>query len=131
VSGQGAFEDAMVIKLRHDPDVFSRPWIWLVAVMRQAAAAGDHHLVAAGLYWACYWSSNLAPRNNGQCLIQLELDEIADQQKAQILEVGVASARGLPANCVVMRDDTGRTEAGLLAVTADKLIYMWTNTPIC
>ena len=53
-----------VMLIAAEPDVVSRPWKWLLAVMREAAATGDHHLTVAGLYWACYWTSSLVPRNN-------------------------------------------------------------------
>jgi hypothetical protein len=62
--------------IHSEPDVMARPWAWLAAVMRRARDSGDHHLAAAGLQWACYWTAILAPRLDPGTLMELELDPI-------------------------------------------------------
>jgi hypothetical protein len=101
----------------------NRPWTWLAAVMRQAGTAGDHHLVLAGLWWACYWTSDLLPRNNNiSALDELELCPIEPTLKAEILALGLASAGKLPENFVVAGDQTGQLLVGTLALAAPRLL---------
>ncbi len=121
LSGKPPLEQAVHL-IRTDPDVVHRPWIWLAAVMREAAAAGDHHLAAAALYWACYWTSSLVPRNNMASFIQLELDPIPAPRKAELLSLGIASASQLPEDFVIVGDETAQIHAGFLALNAGALI---------
>lgn len=107
--------EVMLHLIRTEPEVTYRPWIWLAAVMREAAAAGDDHLAAAGLYWACYWTSTLVPRNKLGDFLELELDPIPAPRKAELLSLGVASARQLPEDFVIVGDETGTVHAGPLA----------------
>lgn len=104
--------------MRTDPDCLHRPWIWLAAAMRDAAAAGDHHMAAAGLFWACHWTSSLVPRNNVGSFMELELDPIPVHLKAEILSLGVASAQQLPPEFLIVGDETGSVQAGPLAANA-------------
>jgi hypothetical protein len=107
--------------IQGNPDVLHRPWIWLAAVMQEASAKGDHHLAAAGLFWACYWTSDW--RREQRPLVQdLELDPIPDPRKAQIAAVGVAAARELPPDFVVVDDSSGQIQAGPLAESASELL---------
>lgn len=108
--------------IQRDPDVLHRPWIWLAAVMQEASAHGDHHLATAGLFWACYWTSVLVPRNNTGSFMELELDLIPVPRKAQIASLGVSAARELPADFVVVGDPTGQIHAGSLAESAPSLL---------
>ena len=108
--------------IQRDPDVLHRPWIWLAAVMQEASAKGDHHLAAAGLYWACYWTSDLVPRNNMGSFMELELDPIPGPRKAQIAALGVSAARELPPEFVIVGDATGQIQAGPLAESASVLL---------
>src|ERR1700736_3959209 len=62
LSERPSLENALGL-ISTEPDVMNRPWIWLAGVMRQAEASADHHLAVAALYWACYWTSELVPRN--------------------------------------------------------------------
>lgn len=101
-----------------DPECLHRPWVWLAAVMRQAAAASDHHTAVAALFWACYWTSDLVPRNNLGGLLELELDPIPERHKAEILSLGLASAHQLPADFLIVGDETGSVRAGWLADVA-------------
>jgi hypothetical protein len=103
-----------------DPECIYRPWAWLAAVMRDAAAAGDHHLAAAGLFWACHWTSELVPRNNSASFMELELDPIPAHRKIEIHRLGVASAQQLPPDFLVVGDQTGSVHAGPLAELAAK-----------
>src|SRR5579859_1242364 len=75
--------------IRDDPEVLNRPWIWLAAVMRQASASGDYHLAAAGLFWACYWTSIIVPRSKLGDFLELELDPIPGPRRAELLTLGV------------------------------------------
>jgi hypothetical protein len=105
--------------------LLNRPWTWLAAVMRQAASAGDHHLVLMGLWWACYWTSDLLPRNNNiGALEELGLCPIARSLKTEILSLGLASADQLPAEFVVAGDETGHLTAGKLADVAAALLQL-------
>jgi hypothetical protein len=111
----------------HDPDsleqLLNRPWAWLAAAMRRAGLAGDHHLVLAGLFWACHWTSDLLPRNeNLGALEELGLCPIAPALKAEILALGMASADRVPADFVVARNQRGQLLAGSLALTAPALL---------
>lgn len=105
-------------QIRTDPDCLHRPWIWLAAVMRDASAAGDDHLAAAALFWACYWTYTLVPRNNLGAFMELELDPIPTRWKKEILALGVASAERLPPDFVIIGDETGSIQAGPVAATA-------------
>jgi hypothetical protein len=102
----------------HDPESLHRPWVWLAASMRQAAAADDHHMASAALFWACYWTSGLVPQLDLGAFVELELDPIPEQRKAEIQSLGVASAQQLPNDFVVVGDETGAIYAGSLAATA-------------
>ena len=117
LSGTPSSEDAyrFAQALLDDPKVANRPWVWLAAVMREAAAAGDHHLAAAGLFWACHWTSNIVPRNNSGGFVQLDLFPIRPETKEELLSVGVASARQLPEDFLIVGDETGKVQAGPLA----------------
>jgi hypothetical protein len=100
-----------------------RPWTWLAAVMRQAGSAGDHHLVLAAMFWACYWTSNLLPRNNTLgALEELGLSPIDTAIKKEILSLGKNSAEKLPEDFVVAGDETGQLLAGTLALAAPELL---------
>ena len=46
VSGRPSLLEAIEL-LKHEPDVVHRPWIWLAAAIREAAAAGDNEVAAA------------------------------------------------------------------------------------
>jgi hypothetical protein len=113
-----------IMMIRAEPEVLSRPWIWLIAVMRQAADAGDHHLAAAGLYWACYWTSSLVPKvgNSIGDYMDLELDPISGKYKADILALGVSSASQLPGDFTIVGNETGQIQAGPLAVQAQRML---------
>lgn len=113
-----------IMMIRAEPEVLDRPWIWLIAVMRQAAEAGDHHLAAAGLYWACYWTSSLVPKigNSVGDYIDLELDPISQKYKADILALGVSSATQLPGDFTIVGNETGQIHAGPLAVQAQRML---------
>jgi hypothetical protein len=101
----------------------NRPWTWLAAAMRQAAAAGDNRLVLAGLWWAVYWTHVLFPRNSSvSALEELRLSPIAPDLKADILALGLASAGRLPAHFVVAGDQSGQVTAGWLASVAGDLL---------
>lgn len=108
--------------IQNEPDVLDRPWIWLAAVMRVAADSGDDHLCAAALFWSCYWTSDLVPRNNLGGFMDLELDPISDQRKTEILSVGVGAARRLPAEFVVVGDESGKVLAGPLGDQAQAIL---------
>lgn len=123
LSGRPPVEEA-IHTIQRDPDVLHRPWIWLAAVMQEASSKGDHHLAAAGLFWACYWTSNLVPRNNTGSFMELELDAIPEARRAEIAARGVLAARELPADFVVIGDHTGQVHAGLLAETANKMLSL-------
>jgi hypothetical protein len=110
--------EVAVGQITADPHILDRPWIWLVAVMEAAVAAGDDHLAAAGLSWACYWTYNLVPRNDMGAFMELELDPIPAGIKAQIHTVGAAAAARLPPDFVVVGDETGSIRAELLAATS-------------
>jgi hypothetical protein len=107
---------------RQEPEVLHRPWIWLAAVMREASAAGDNHLAAAALYWACYWTSNLVPRNNLGAFMELELDPIPGPRKAELAALGIASARQLAPDFVIVGNETGEIQAGPLADSAPEML---------
>jgi hypothetical protein len=121
LSERPSLEQALNL-IRTEPAVLHRPWIWLAAVMREATAAGDHHLATAGLYWACYWTNDLVPRNNLGSLMELELDPIPVPQKAELLALGLASASQLPEDFVIVGDETGQIHAGPLAQSAGALL---------
>lgn len=109
--------------IRNDPEVLNRPWIWLAAVMRQADAADDHHLAAAGLYWAFYWTSSLAPRiDSAAGFLELELDPIPTALKTEILALGVASASQLPEDFMIVGNETGQIYAGPLAAKVRSML---------
>ena len=91
-----------------------RPWIWLGAVARTAASRGDHHLAAACLFWAHYWTTTLVPRNNVSSFMELGLDPIPPALKAEILEIGMKSLAQLPEDFIIVGDDTGVVQAGPL-----------------
>lgn len=109
-------------ELIRDPECTRRPWAWLAAVMRDASAAGDHHLAAAALSWACYWTSDLVPRNSMAEFIVLELDPIPEPRKAEILSLGVAAAKQLPVGFAVVGDEINSVRAGPLADKAATLL---------
>ncbi len=121
LSGKPPLDQALHL-IRADPDIIHRPWIWLAAVMREAAAAGDHHLAAAALYWACYWTSDLVPRNNAGSFMELELDPIPAPRKAELFSLGIASASQLPEDFVIVGDETGQIHAGALTRQASTLL---------
>jgi hypothetical protein len=54
--------------------------------------------------------------------MELELDPIPGPRRAEILELGMASARGLPEDFVVVGDETGQIHAGLLVMQASDLL---------
>lgn len=108
--------------IQRDPDVLNRPWIWLVAAMQKGSADGDHHVAVAGLYWACYWTSNLVPRNDLGGFIDLELDPIPVPNKKEILQAGLEAAGHLPSDFIVVGDETGQLPAGLIADTAQTML---------
>lgn len=101
-----------------EPDILNRPWVWLAEVMRRAAAEGDHHLAAAGLFWACYWSSALVPKCGLGDFMEMELDPIPPHHKREIHAVGVASAAQLSEDFLVVGNQTGSVQAGPLAQQA-------------
>jgi hypothetical protein len=117
LSGTPSSEDSyrFAQALLDDPKVTNRPWVWLSAVMREAAAADDNHLAAAGLFWACHWTSNIVPRNNSGGFVQLDLFPIPPETKEELLFLGVASARKLPEDFLIVGDETGQVHAGPLA----------------
>lgn len=121
LSERPSFEEAFFLR-RTDPDCLHRPWIWLAAVMREAAAGGDHHVAAAALYWACYWTYNLVPRNNVGSFIELGLDPIPTPRKAELASLGVASARQLPEDFVIVGDASATINAGFLAESAGAML---------
>jgi nitroreductase len=122
LSERPSTEDAYQVSslMRSDPEMtfLERPWMWLTAAMREAAAAEDHHLAAAALFWACYWTSNLVPRANLAVFMELRIDPIKPPLKAEILSLGVASAQELPSDFIVVGDATGSVLAGWLAESA-------------
>src|ERR1019366_2880112 len=117
LSERPALERALEL-MRSDPDVLQRPWVWLAAVMAEASASGDNHLAAAGLFWACYWNSQLLPQRNLGAMLELELDPIPDPIKVEIASIGVSAAQQLAPGFVVVGDDSGRITAGPLADNA-------------
>jgi hypothetical protein len=78
----------------------------------------------AALVWSCHWTSILVPRigNNAAAYIELELDPIPRSLKEQILALGMASARQLPEDFVIVGDDTGQMCAGPIAEMAESLL---------
>jgi hypothetical protein len=108
--------------IRSDPDVLNRPWMWLTSVMNEADASGDHHLAAAGLFWACYWTSQLLPRMNLGSMIDIELDPIPESLRIGIASVGTSAARQLPPEFVVVGDESGNITAGPLAHSAAAML---------
>lgn len=103
--------------------LLNRPWNWLALVMWRAGSDGDHHLVLAGLWWACYWTSELLPRNNSiGALEEWGLCPIRPSLKTEILSLGIASASRLPENFVVAGDQTGQLLVGRLAQIAPEIL---------
>lgn len=105
-----------------EPDVVHRPWVWLTAAMRAADAADDPALAAAGLYWATYWTSILAPRLALADFLDLGIDPIPVHLKTEIVEIGVAATEKLPPEQVIVGDDSGQILAGMLASTAARMM---------
>jgi hypothetical protein len=116
-SGRPSLLEAIDL-MQREPDVIHRPWIWLGAVIRDAATAGDDRLAAAGLFWACYWTSQLVPRMSGADFIGVELDPIPPAFKAVIAAEGIPAARRLPPDFAIVGDATGDILAGPLANAA-------------
>ena len=111
---------------RDEPDVQRRPWIWLVAVMRQADKSGDYHLAVAALFWSIYWTATLVPKienSNPATFAELELDPIPATLKAEIRALGLASASQLPEDFVIAGDHTGQVRVGDIAEFATSLLH--------
>jgi hypothetical protein len=100
--------------LGDDPDVVHRPWIWLRAVVLAAAADRDDHLVAAGLFWAFLWTTNLVPQGNPRSFVELGLDPIPVGLMVDILAIGIASLARLPGDFVIVGDETSAVHADAL-----------------
>ena len=106
-----------------EPDVVSRPWKWLAEVLRVSGERGDYHLAAAGLYWACYWTSGLVARNNSVAFfMDIGVDPISAAQKATLLDYGLQSLNMLPEAFVIAEDATGQITAGWLRKHASDLL---------
>jgi hypothetical protein len=125
LSGRPSADRQIMVLIRNEPNVLQRPWRWLVAVMREAAGSGDHHLAVAGLCWSCHWTADLVPligvRNIG-AFMDIELDPISPELKREILAVGVASARQLPADFVIFDDGTNQVWAADVAEASAGLL---------
>jgi hypothetical protein len=104
----------IAFQLGDDPDVVHRPWIWLRAVVLAAAADHDDHLVAAGLFWAFLWTTDVVPRGNPRAFVELGLDPIPLGVMADILAIGIASLTRLPADFVIVGDETAAVHADAL-----------------
>ena len=112
----------IAFQLGDDPDVVHRPWIWLRAVVLAAAADHDDHLVAAGLFWAFLWTTDVVPRANPLAFVELGLDPIPLGVMADILAIGIASLTRLPADFVIVGDETGAVHADALFDQASRMI---------
>jgi hypothetical protein len=95
---------------RTERHLLDRPWIWLATVMKQAGNSGDHHLAAAGLFWASHWTCILVPKigDDAASFMELELDPIPAAVKKEILALGAASVSQLPEDFVVAETTLGR-----------------------
>jgi hypothetical protein len=112
-----------VALMQVEPDVTSRPWKWLVEVLRVAVERGDHHLAAAGLFWACYWTSSLVPRfNNVGFFMEVGVDPIPSALKSALLDNGLRSLNMLPDHFIIAGDATGQITAGWLKMQASDLL---------
>ncbi|HEV7759037.1 MAG TPA: hypothetical protein VGO78_08605 [Acidimicrobiales bacterium] len=112
----------IAFQLGDDPDVVHRPWIWLRAVVLAAAADRDDHLVAAGLFWAFLWTTNFVPRGNPRSFVELGLDPIPLGLAVDILAIGIASLTRLPADFVIVGDETAVVHAHALFDQASRMI---------
>jgi hypothetical protein len=107
-----------------EPDVVSRPWKWLIAAMRVAGARDEDHLVAAGLFWACYWTSSLVPLGNGNVgfFMELGIDPIPSEMKNEILRSSAPSVDHLPPQFIVAGEPSDGITADWLSTQAGKLL---------
>ncbi|MFE9169887.1 hypothetical protein ACFYNZ_10240 [Streptomyces kebangsaanensis] len=113
-------ETVIAMNIQSDPTLVARPWIWLIAVQREAVAAGDHHLSAAALLWAGYFTHFLVPiyPRPIDVWFDTQLDLIPSDLKTEILALGTSSANQLPPDFAIVSDATGAFTAELLTTTA-------------
>lgn len=111
---------AMVQQINKEPNIAQRPWIWLLEAQRAASATGNHHVSAAALLWASYFTGVIVPKYPRPTEVwgDTHLDLVPSQLKPELLALGLASARALPPGFVIAGDDTGAVTAESLAVVA-------------
>jgi hypothetical protein len=103
--------------VRTNPDATKRPWLWIAAVAREASVQGDTMLVAQIALMAQFWNSQIAPNLGSADWFDGIVDSISEGARAQIFSVALQAVPALPADVVVMENQTGLLKAGdVLAV---------------
>lgn len=103
-------------------NVMERVWYWLRAVSQSASESGDHHLVGACLFWTLYWVTDLQPLLRANREMEILVGDVPADARADIKRIGIDSMQALPPDFVIVGDETGKMEAGLLAETASKVL---------
>lgn len=113
---------------RTEPDVAQRPWRWLRSVMQAALAAGEPRLACAALYWALNWTFVLGPRLDPEEFIELGIDPIPQDLKAEIAEIGLAATQAMPPEAIIVGDFDGDEDDVVRARAVAELGPMLTTT---
>ena len=121
LSGALAIMDGMRVR-DSEPDWQERPWKWLVAVMREAAATGDHHLVGVALLWAHIWHDEIVPETESRDFIEISIYPIPAALRTEIAIVGYASLDELPNDFPIMQTHDALLDVSLVRIMTVSLL---------
>jgi hypothetical protein len=113
--------------VRTNPDATKRPWLWVAAVAREALVEGDTMLVARIALMTQFWNAQVAPKLGPADWFDGIVDRISDGARAQIFSVALQALPTLPAEQIVMENQSGVLKAGgVLALSAGEVLAVET-----